>query len=113
MCTAHEWYLVGRISSELKRYNCLWLCSPDVKKSSSNWKAINGLLKHGVLMRTETANIYMVNPIYIRRGEILGVINTTADLLSGVSRVTADHVRNCKPVSLYDVTVSSALLGLG
>ena len=110
MCTRAEWYMVGRIASELKSCNALWECSADIKKSSTNWKAIRGLIKSKVLFATETTDIYFVNPIYIRRGDPFVVLNTTADLLMDVSKVTTDHVINKAPVKSLDLTNDTLLI---
>lgn len=110
MCTKAEWYLVGRIASELKSCNALWLCPSGVKNNSSNRKALQGLIKLKVLFQTETTDIYFVNPVYIRRGDPFVVLNTTADLLMDVSKVTTDHVVNKAPVKSLDLTNDTLLI---
>lgn len=101
MCTPHEWHLIGRIGTELKEYNTLWYCDPSLKTSSSTKMAIKSLIKKDVLFKTETTNIYWVNPLYIRRGEFKTVLATTAHMLMDVSKVTTDHIRDNKPVTKF------------
>lgn len=96
MCTPHEWYLCGMISSQLKQNNAFWLCPETVKRSSSSKKAIKTLIRLNVLVKTETTDIYLVNPVYIRRGNPFTVLNTTASLIQDARKVTADHIVGTK-----------------
>ncbi len=109
-CTPHEWYVVGRIASELKSNNALWVCDRKLKDNGTTKKAIAGLVRLNVLIKTETTHIYLVNPFYIRRGEFFTVLNTTASLLMDASHVTTDHVVARVPVKAMD---SSYYLLLG
>ena len=108
ICTASEWHLIGRITCELKEYNALWECKEDVKKSSTNRASIKGLIKKGILIKTETTNIYLVNPKQIRRGDILAVITTTANMLMGESKVGIEHITNKRPVKTFDILPTSS-----
>jgi hypothetical protein len=103
MCTPHEWYMIGRISSELKSYNALWHCDPEIKKSSANIKVIRGLKDKQILIPTETTDIYLVNPVYIRRGDFSSVLHTTASLLMNEATVQLEHIKNCRPIKELDV----------
>lgn len=100
-CTNQEWLLIKTIMTELKEYNCLWHCDPKLKKNSSNRSAINGLIDKNILIKTETTNIYIVNPFYIRRGDLMSVITTTANLLENTSRVDTTYITNKKPINDY------------
>lgn len=102
MCTSAEWYLVGIICSQLKEYNALWLCNEDIKKNSTHRKSIKSLIANRILIKTETVNIYIVNPLHIRRGEFYTVLSTTAKLLENASRVTSIHYVNKKPTDKLD-----------
>ncbi len=97
-CTSSEWHLVGRIMNELYEYNGLWLCTAQLKRNNTLRKALLGLIDKKVVMHTETPDIYLVNPMYIRRGEPFTILATMASMLYGVSKVTTDHLRHCKPV---------------
>lgn len=99
--TNQEKLIVMRIMCELKEYNCLWLCTDDIKKNSSNRTAINGLINKNVLQKTETTNIYVVNPFYIRRGDLMGVVTTTAKHLENASKVDASYITNKKPINEF------------
>lgn len=103
-CTPHEWYLVGRISSELKEYNALWHCNPEIKKSSSNKKAIHDLIEKGVLVKTETTDIYIVNPIFIRRGDFKTVLVTTAAAIMSSEKVAIKHIKDRRALSSFNTT---------
>lgn len=100
-CTPHEWHLIGRIGSELKLNCSLWCCDSSIKSSSSTKKAIKSLINLKVLVKTETTDIYLVNPVYIRRGDVATVLYTTASILQNVSKVTSELVRNYKSVEEY------------
>lgn len=111
MCTPQEWWLVGKISSELKEYNALWYCEPTLKNNSSNRKALKGLVDKKVLFLTETTHIYLVNSVFIRRGDVFGVLNTTAQLLCDAPKVEREHVINKKSVKEFDASLDSHLIG--
>ncbi len=111
-CTPHEWYLIGRISSELKKFNALWHCDPVLKGNGALKKSIAGLLRLGVLIKTETHHIYIVNPIYVRRGDFFTVLNTTAELLMDASKVTEEHIIHRKPIKDLDLTPHGEMLRL-
>ena len=100
-CTPHEWYMIGRIGSELKYLCALWHCPPGVKNNSSNKKAIKGLIEKRVLFKTETTDIYLVNPNFIRRGDVATVIYTTASILQHTSKVSPAMVKAYKAVNSY------------
>lgn len=105
LCTPHEWYLVGRIATELKRYNALWYCDPRLKNNSQIKKSIRGLIAKKVLVETETTHIYLVNPFYMRRGDFSVVLNSTIDSLAGVKKVTQDYIVDLKPVREKDTSI--------
>jgi hypothetical protein len=98
-CTPHEWHLIGRISSELKSYNALWVATAGMKRNSSVRKSIKGLIAKEILILTETTDIYLVNPKYVRRGDFKTVLVTTAVHLAASSKVTTDHVVNRRPIN--------------
>lgn len=102
ICTPHEWYLVGRISAELKEYNALWHCPVDLKNNSSNRKAISGLLEKRVLIKTETTDIYVVNPFFVRRGDFKTVLATTASMLMDTKKVEIRHIQDKRAVSTFN-----------
>lgn len=113
MCSPAEWHMVGHICDGLKTCNALWYCAPELKSSSGQRKAIKGLIEKGVLTRTETTNIYLVNPWWIRRGDFHSVIMTTAHLLRDVKRVAMEHIKACKPVKNFEVSVEQAFRNVG
>lgn len=92
MCTQGEWHLVGRISTELKSYNALWYCDPELKNNGNLKKSIRGLIEKAIIFKTETPHIYLINPVYIRRGEFFTVLNTTAAALEDTPKVTKDQI---------------------
>lgn len=112
-CSDKEWTLIRYIMIELKEYNCLWQCSDDIKKSSSNRAAIKSLIEKNILWKTETTHIYVVNPFYIRRGDPISVVATTAKLLENASRVDATYITNKKPIDDYSPTTKTPLIGYG
>lgn len=111
-CTPHEWHLIGRIGSELQYLCALWCCADYVKKSSANRRAITSLISKNILIKTETTNVYLVNPRYIRRGDVFSVINSTARMLQDVKKVLPEHVKGYKSISEYTPLVSQAEIEL-
>lgn len=107
MCTTAEWHLVGRIINEMKEYCALWYCKPELKGNSSIRASIKGLIEKGILIETETTNIYLVNPQHIRRGELFAVLATTADTLADESVVTTEHIRDRRPVKKFESQLPS------
>lgn len=99
-CTPAEWYLIGEISTELKEYNALWQYSP-ITRNDNKRKAIKGLIAKEVLIKTETIGIYIVNPLYLRRGDLFTVISTTANTLCGSTKVLPEHIANKRPVKTF------------
>lgn len=100
-CTPHEWYMIGRIGADLKYLCALWYCPAGIKNNSSNKKAIKGLIEKKVLFRTETTDVYLVNPNFIRRGDVATVIYTTASILQNTSKVSPDMIKNYKAINSY------------
>lgn len=109
-CSSSEWHLIGRIIRDMKNYNALWYCDPAIKKSSATRSALKRLADKKILVKTETLHIYFVNPVYIRKGEAFTVLATTANKLKNASRVTTDHIVNCKPVRNIDFGADRFLL---
>ncbi len=100
-CTHSEWYLIGEIGTALKEYNALWQCTDDLRKNSSKRKAVKGLIAKQVLIETETKGIYIVNPLYLRRGDLFTVISTTANTLCESIKVLPEHITNKRPVKSF------------
>lgn len=104
LLTSAEWYMVGRIAQELKYGNFLWYCLPEYKKSSHDRTLLAGLkkpvekdgkvIRDAILIPTETTDIYIVNPKYLRRGDFIYVLAATAELIMDSPRVTKDHIKN-------------------
>jgi len=105
-CTPHEWYMIGRIGSELKYQCALWSCTDIVKTNSANRRAIRSLIEKNVLIKTETTNVYLVNPKYIRRGDTISVIYSTAKMLQDVKKVLPGHITSYKTVKEYTPLLS-------
>jgi hypothetical protein len=99
--TPAECHMIFRIMSELKEYNPLWYFSNELKKNTRNSTTVKGLIDKGLLWKTETTGIYIVNPFYIRRGDIIPVVATTLNTLSKCSIITTELITNKRPVSTY------------
>lgn len=91
MCKPAEWYMLGQIGRELKYGNALW-SSAVMKKRSYNRTIIACLVKKGILIPTETKDIYIVNPMYIRKGDLVKVLYGTSEILMGCTEVSTDHI---------------------
>lgn len=110
-CTPAEWHLIGRITTELKEYNALWKCAESIKNNSTNRKAIKGLIEKEVLIKTETTDIYLVNPVHIRRGDLFAVLTTTAIMLEGCAKVSEADIRDKRQIGEADFTQARIHLG--
>ena len=93
LCNKNEWYLLGRIGTELHYGNALWACSDEFKATSQGRTTIASLKKKNLLIPTETKDIYIVNPFYLRKGDLLKVLVGTAELLIDEINVQLAHVR--------------------
>lgn len=109
-CSMYERYILTVITEELKEYNCLWQCSSTIKKSNAGRQAIKGLIVKTILIKTETTNIYVVNPLYLRRGDLFTVLTTTANMLSDESKIGIEHIINKKPVKEFNIPTPNILL---
>lgn len=100
-CSMVECYILCKIQSQLRAYNCLWYCDPKLKNNSSNNKAIKRLVEKDILWRTETTNIYVVNPKYIRRGDPFAVLTSTLNMLKDEGKVDVEHITDKKALRSY------------
>lgn len=110
LCTPAEWHLVGRITTELKDCCVLWECNKELKKNGNVVKAIKGLIYKEILIKTETTDIYVVNPTHLRRGDPFNALSTTADTLKDEVKVGREHIRNRKPVKEFNRQEGSYVL---
>lgn len=98
-CTSAEWYLLGRIGRELKYGNVLWHCGVNhvtgkpLKSSSSIKKTIASLTRKQLLVTTETTDIYLVNPFYLRKGDLTRIIHGMAEHLMDCPKITIDYIK--------------------
>ncbi len=97
--TTMEKGILAEIAYELKNNNCLWICPLEWKNNGMRKRAIKKFIEGNILMKTETVNIYVVNPEYIRRGNPFTILASTIKLLDNVTRVEAKHVVNKNPIS--------------
>lgn len=93
LCNKHEWWVLGQISVELHYGNALWVCPETLKSTSQNRTVMGSLKKKNLIIPTETKDIYIVNPFYLRKGDLLKVLVGTAELLMDVPQVQLEHVR--------------------
>lgn len=93
LCNKNEWYLLGKIGRELHYGNALWICSSEIKDNSQNRTALASLKKKNIMIPTETKDIYIVNPFYLRKGDLLKVLIGTAELLIDEPKVQLEHVK--------------------
>jgi hypothetical protein len=106
MCTLPEWGLVGRIANELHQYNAIWFIGKDEKRKSSSLRsAIKGLIKLGVIIKTENPEFYIVNPVYIRRGNPFKVLATTAEEIHREKGLDQSVRGNKRPINKYNVDI--------
>jgi hypothetical protein len=83
--------LVIQIMIELKLNNVLWQYDPLLKP-----KIITELKKRGILFKTETTGIFIVNPFFIRKGRIDASLTCMLILLEKPAKVTTDHIKEIR-----------------
>jgi len=93
LCNKNEWFLLGKIGQELHYGNALWSCPEDIKNNSQNRTALASLKRKRIIISTETTDIYIINPFYLRKGDLLKVLIGTAELLIDKPKVLIEHVR--------------------
>lgn len=91
--------LRDKIASSLRKCNCLFYLSNEFKALASIRIAIASFKRKGIIYTTETTGIYIANPYYIRRGEILSVLLTTIKEIEnhGLSR---DSIMDKKKIKI-------------
>lgn len=96
---ANESSLIRKIATSLKKNNCLFYLSDAHKNLSEVRSAIASLKRKRIIYPTEKLNIYLANPYYIRRGEILSVLYTTIKMLEN-EELTTESVRDRKKIKI-------------
>lgn len=87
------WKLIGTIGDELKMNNGLWHHKPDSRKQ---YIILKELIDNCILIKTEDPYIFFVNPMYIRRGSLSGVLALTLKVLGDASKPTTDHIHDLR-----------------
>lgn len=101
-CTSAMWHVIGHIMKDLKEYNVLWECPVNLKKNNNTTrKAIAALVEMKLLITTEVTNIYIVNPLYLRRGDFHGVLATTANMIREHGRLDNRLITNKRAVNEF------------
>lgn len=99
--------LAIQIMDELKMNNALWHHKVANKKQ---YEHINALIQAGLLRKTEDPYIFLVSPMFMRRGTVHAVLAHTASVLRDTPKVNKDMIRDIKysePIkfSQYDILV--------
>lgn len=90
------------IQRDMKMYNALWYCDKSMRNNSKNREAITKFIQLKILLETETKNIYLINPYYIRRGEFNTVIFTTAHMIRQYDDIRVDMITDKKPIKDFE-----------
>jgi hypothetical protein len=102
LCTRNEWYIIGLIMDQMFEYNAIWHADGALKKRNTQYKiGIAGLVRKEILFITETSHYYVVNPMYLRRGDPFAVAATTANMLMN-RKPNTDMLMDKRPVGSYD-----------
>ena len=102
MTTNSEWILVRKIMKELHMNNCIWYCSPEYKNSSSTIKAaLRGLLNKSVLWNTDKKHYYIINPVYLRKGNLVFGLITTAQAIYNNKGIDDSVLRPLKRIQQF------------
>ncbi len=99
---AAELSIVVQIISELKRYNVFWYF-PYREKGGTKERAILSLRKKGVLIKTEDITMHIVNPRYIKRGGILGVLAASIELVQQKGRINIKFYKHLKIPDVFSL----------
>jgi hypothetical protein len=81
-----ELKIIIEIISQLKKNNALWHAR-NLKRGGTLERAISTLVKGEVIFKTSIPNIYIVNPFYIRNGDIRTIIVATYLFITNIRRV--------------------------
>lgn len=100
-CTSAEWHLIGRVTKDLKMNNLLWYCDPKLKKSSSFNIALKGLITKGILIKTDTTNFYLINPIELRRGDPVMCVRCTTQAIHNNKGIDQSIITNKMPIRQF------------
>lgn len=80
------------VMDELKRNNALWYF--DASTNSRDRVALKELRDKEILYKTEEPHIFYINPLRIRNGSAASVVARTTHLLSTVSRVHRELIKD-------------------
>jgi len=86
--------LVAIIISELKLYNIFWYYEYD--KSKRSYRNILSLRNKEILIKTSNDFVHIVNPKFIRKGDIKRVIVASKTLLDDVSELNEKLMKQLK-----------------
>ncbi len=85
--------MIAKIAKELHMNNALWYYE---RNTSADYRTIKKLTERKILVHTEDSSIFIVNPMWIRRGTIPSVLAQTAFHLSSMSRVHKTMIHDLK-----------------
>jgi len=85
--------LLLKIGEELCTNNALWWYEME---NNHMYSVIEELVEKHILFRSEHKNIFLVNPIFIRRGTAQAVTMLTMEELKGASKPTKDMIRDLR-----------------
>ena len=83
--------MICQIIEELKLNNPFWQF--DQRENPRDSAVITVLREKGVLFKTGTTIIHLVNPFMIRRGDLGNIIHQALNLMEKTPRVNEDHIK--------------------
>lgn len=92
-------FIFKNIIPKVKHFNLLWHWPTPTLKSQKN--ALKELIDKGILFRTETVGIYLVNPIKIWRGNSITCVEATKQLLREKGKPCIELIRDLRPGDVY------------
>lgn len=92
-------FIIENIVPVLKQYNLLWHWNTPTKSSEKN--ILKQLVEIGIIFRTETVGIYLVNPIKLWRGNSITCVEATKQLLRDNGKPCIELIHDLRPSDKY------------
>lgn len=107
MLKSNEQKMVIQIMAEMKINNALW--SYNAAKNSRYERTISSLKKREIIFETDMSFIFIINPWWIRKGDIRTVIVATAQYIEQKKELSPKMITSLKTPDLVQVNAYFAL----
>lgn len=98
-------FVIRHIVPNVKHSNMLFYYPPPTR--STEREVIAELIRDGILARTESVGMYLIDPLRIWRGNPLTVIEATKQLLRDEGKPSPEMIRDLRPGTKYIIRSSA------